>query len=274
MEKMVMPNEQIKKFEKTLIKPIKPQKGKKLYTGVDLGTAYIVLAVVDEEGNPVGGAMRFASVVKDGIVVDYMGAVKIVRELKNELEEKLECELELAGAAYPPGTKDSIEKTIINIAQAAELEVISTVDEPTAANEVLGINDGVVVDIGGGTTGTAILENGEVVHVDDEPTGGTHLSLVISGAYNVSFEEAEKIKTDPARALELLPVVKPVIQKMASIIKQHIRNYKVDVIYLAGGTSCLVGIEKIIEKEIGIKVYKPKNPFLVTPLGIALNTLY
>ncbi|MEM5817285.1 MAG: ethanolamine utilization protein EutJ, partial [Desulfitobacterium hafniense] len=41
---------------------------KKLYTGVDLGTAYTVLAVVDEEGTPVAGAMRFAQVVRDGLV--------------------------------------------------------------------------------------------------------------------------------------------------------------------------------------------------------------
>ena len=30
-------------------------------------------------------------------------------------------------------------------------------------------------------------------------------------------------------------------------------------------------IEKIIEKETGIKTVKPENPFLVTPAGIAMN---
>ena len=50
-----------------------------------------------------------------------------------------------------------------------------------------------VVDIGGGTTGLAILKEGKVVQIEDEPTGGTHLTLVLSGNYHVSFEEAEAI---------------------------------------------------------------------------------
>jgi ethanolamine utilization protein EutJ len=43
--------------------------GETLYTGVDLGTSYIVLSVVDGSGKPVGGAKCFAKVVKDGLVV-------------------------------------------------------------------------------------------------------------------------------------------------------------------------------------------------------------
>ena len=56
------------------------------YTGVDLGTACIVLAVLDENYKPVAGAYRYADVVRDGMVVDYLGAVRIVRELKKEIE--------------------------------------------------------------------------------------------------------------------------------------------------------------------------------------------
>ena len=58
-------NNLIKAYEKTFDKPKKATKGKTLYTGVDLGTAYIVLAVVDEDGTPIAGAMQFAEVVKD-----------------------------------------------------------------------------------------------------------------------------------------------------------------------------------------------------------------
>ena len=47
-----------------------------LRTGVDLGTANIVLAVVDEQNRPVAGASYPSTVVRDGIVVDYMGAVR------------------------------------------------------------------------------------------------------------------------------------------------------------------------------------------------------
>ena len=248
-------------------------KGKKLYTGVDLGTAYIVLAVVDEDGNPAGGAMRFAQVVKDGLVVDYLGAVNIVRELKTGLGERLDHSLELAGVAYPPGTAEGDRQAISHVTEASGIEVKTVIDEPTAANEVMDIKNGAVIDIGGGTTGIAILKDGRVVYVADEATGGTHFNLVISGAYKIPFEQAEQLKQDPEKQGELFPIVKPVMQKVASIISRHIKGHDVSTIYLAGGTSCFRAIEQVVRDETGITTVKPDNPFLVTPLGIALSVL-
>ena len=58
-----------------------------LKVGVDLGTANIVLAVVDSENKPIAGATYPSTVVKDGIVVDFIGASKAVRKMKADLEE-------------------------------------------------------------------------------------------------------------------------------------------------------------------------------------------
>ena len=243
----------------------------KLYVGVDLGTAYIVVVVVNGKGEPVACALEFAQVVRDGLVVDYVGATQIVRRLVGQLQERLGRELEDAAIAVPPGTGVRECATHRHVVEGAGLNVTSILDEPTAANAVLNVENGVIVDIGGGTTGLSILENGKVVYVADEPTGGTHLTLVLAGNYGVSFEEAEKIKKDPARQREVFTVVKPVIEKMASIINSHIRGRDVSDIYLVGGTCCLKDMEKIIAKETGKPVCKPSNPFLVTPLGIALN---
>ena len=243
----------------------------KLYVGVDLGTAYIVVVVVNGSGEPVACALEFAQVVRDGLVVDYVGATQIVRRLVGQLQERLGRELEDAAIAVPPGTGVRECATHRHVVEGAGLNVISILDEPTAANAVLNVENGVIVDIGGGTTGLSILENGKVTYVADEPTGGTHLTLVLAGNYGVSFEEAETIKKDPARQREVFTVVKPVIEKMASIINSHIRGRNVSDIYLVGGTCCLKDMEKIIAKETGKPVCKPSNPFLVTPLGIALN---
>ena len=243
----------------------------KLYVGVDLGTAYIVVVVVNGDGEPVACALEFAQVVRDGLVVDYVGATQIVRRLVGQLQERLGRELEDAAIAVPPGTGVRECATHRHVVEGAGLNVTSILDEPTAANAVLNVENGVIVDIGGGTTGLSILENGKVVYVADEPTGGTHLTLVLAGNYGVSFEETEKIKKDPARQREVFTVVKPVIEKMASIINSHIRGRNVSDIYLVGGTCCLKDMEKIIAKETGKPVCKPSNPFLVTPLGIALN---
>ena len=263
-------DEFIDKFEKVIKNPIK-SKSKVYYTGVDLGTACVVIAVLDENFQPVAGAYRYADVVRDGMVVDYIGAVRIVRQLKEEIEEKLGTELIYAASAIPPGTDELDSGAIKNVVQGAGFELTNIMDEPTAANELLKMKNGVVVDIGGGTTGISVLKDGKVVYVTDEPTGGTHFSLVVAGAYSKSFEEAELYKRDPKNHKELLSVLTPVIEKVSGIISRHIKNFEVDEISIVGGTCCLEGIEKVIEKNTKIKTRKPKNPMFVTPLGIALS---
>ena len=258
--------ERVVQSETKTFKPVSD----KLKVGLDLGTAYIVLVVLDEEDNPIACEKQAASVLKDGVGVDYVGALQIVRTLKEKLEARIGTELQYCAIAMPAGTEDSV-KTHQYIAEGAGLEVTNILDEPSAANAIYQIEDGVVVDIGGGTTGLAILKNGKVVQIEDEPTGGTHLSLVLSGNYKISFAEAEEIKQNYKRHKEIFPVVKPVIEKMASIVNRYVKKDEVDTLYLCGGTCCLTGIEKVFEKETGIKTIKPANPFLVTPTGIAMN---
>lgn len=258
--------DQVEKSETITFKPI----GNKLKCGLDLGTAYIVLVVLDEENNPIACEKQAADVLRDGVVIDYCGALKIVRELKKKLEDRIGCELMNCAIAMPAGTENST-RTHQYVAEGAGFEVVNILDEPTAANSIYQIRDGVVVDIGGGTTGLAIFKEGTVIRIEDEPTGGTHLSLVLAGNYHIRFAEAEMIKQDYSRHREILPVVKAVIEKMASIISKYIDKQQTDMIYLCGGTCCLTGIEKIIEHETGVPTVKPRNPFLVTPAGIAMN---
>lgn len=242
----------------------------KLKVGVDLGTAYIVLVVLDEENNPIACEKQAASVLRDGVVVDYTGALNMVRTLKEKLEQRIGRELVNCAIAMPAGTESSV-KTHQYVAEGAGFEVTAVLDEPSSANAIYQIQDGVIVDIGGGTTGLAVLKDGKVVNIEDEATGGTHLSLVLAGNYHISFQEAEAMKQDYAKHREILPVVKATIEKMASIINRYVTREEADTIYLCGGTCCLTGMEKIIEKETGIRTVKPANPFLVTPAGIAMN---
>lgn len=252
----------------------KPRAAKSdLFCGVDLGTAYLVITVVDSEGRPVAGNMTYASVVKDGLVVDYIGAVDRVRRLKAALEERLGRSLDRCAVSYPPGVNPADVRSHRHVGEAAGFEVADLVDEPTAANAVLGIRNGAVVDVGGGTTGIAVFRDGKVAYTADEPTGGTHFSLVLAGAYRIPFEEAENLKKDPGRQKEILPVVTPVIQKVASIIRTHLQRCPAESLYLVGGTCCLTGLAGIVEREVGIPTFQPQNPLLVTPLGIALHCL-
>ncbi|QGY41893.1 ethanolamine utilization protein EutJ [Pseudodesulfovibrio cashew] len=258
-------------LERCLTETVPVSADERLRVGVDLGTAYIVVVVLNDAGDPVACAMEFARVVKDGLVVDYIGATRIVRRLVDDLGRRLGRTLTRAAIAVPPLTGGKDCKTHRYVVEGAGLEVTGTLDEPTAANAVLGLENGVVVDIGGGTTGLSVLEAGEVVYVADEATGGTHVSLVLAGNYDLTLNEAEEFKMDRSRQAEVLSVVRPVIQKMASIVARHIDGRNVSSICLVGGTCCLEGLEGVMEKELGLPVFKPANPFLVTPMGIALN---
>jgi len=264
-------NSLIRKVEESEYETFQP-KNDRLKVGVDLGTAYIVVVVLDENNNPVACEKQAAEVLRDGVVVDYTGALRIVKELREKLNKRLGTELVNCAIAMPAGTESSVQ-THRYVAEGAGFEVTNILDEPTAANAVYQIENGVVVDIGGGTTGLAVFKNGKVVKTADEPTGGTHLSLVLSGNYHISFADAEAIKQDYARHREIMPVVRAVIEKMASIVTKYIDKDSVDTIYLCGGTCNLTGIEKVFEKQTGIRTVKPKNPFFVTPTGIAMNCI-
>ncbi len=242
-----------------------------LRTGVDLGTANIVLAVVDQDDRPVAGITYPSTVVRDGVVVDYMGAVRTVTQLKAELEDQLGVTLDAGGCAIPPGVVSGSVKAIGNVVEAAGFRLTSTVDEPTAAASVLGITDGAVVDVGGGTTGISILKDGKVIFVDDEPTGGTHMTLVLAGFHGCDTKEAELMKRDPAQEHSVFPVIKPVVEKMAAIVKRCLAKYPVDTVYVVGGACCFTEFETVFQKYLEVPVVKPAAPLLVTPLGIAMN---
>ncbi|MCJ7625374.1 MAG: hypothetical protein MUO76_17895, partial [Anaerolineaceae bacterium] len=75
----------------------------RLHIGVDLGTAYLVLVVLNNKMEPIIGEYRFAQVVRDGLVVDYIGAVDLIRDMKRNIESKLGKPLTHAATGYPPG---------------------------------------------------------------------------------------------------------------------------------------------------------------------------
>lgn len=259
-------------FESSLALNREPPKGP-LYAGVDLGTAYTVTAVVDADAVPVAGVItKSRSSIRDGLVLDYVGAMDILRR-QVKILHGAGFAIQTASAAYPPGTTGRNAEAFAHVLEAAGLRVCGLIDEPTAASLVLEITDGAVVDIGGGTTGISVLQNGEVIYTADEATGGIHVDLVIAGHYKIDTDEAERRKTDPTLQGAIFPLIMPVFQKMAAIAHRHLEQHPVKTLYLVGGTSCFPGIEQVMEDETGLAVERPVNPLWVTPLGIALSCL-
>lgn len=239
--------------------------------GVDLGTAYLVMLVLDRQNQPLAGNYEFAQVVRDGLVVDFIGAVDRLKAMKQSLEERLGFELTHAATAYPPGVPAGEQRATAYVLDSAGLACSGLIDEPSAANKVLGLKNGAVVDVGGGTTGVAILQDGEIVYTADEATGGTHFSLVIAGALNLSFEEAEERKKQNDQQQALYAHVRPVMEKVASIVDRHIQSYNVDEIVLVGGTSMFRGMANVVQEWTGVNTWMPDHPMFVTPYGIAIQ---
>ena len=242
-----------------------------VHVGVDLGTAYTVLVVLDENHQPIAGTYHFAQIVRDGLVVDFVGAVDLLLKMKSQVEEKLGFTLTSAASGYPPGVPQAEVRATANVLYGAGLDCTGLIDEPSAANNVLQIKNGAIVDVGGGTTGIAVLKKGKVVYTADEPTGGTHFSLVIAGSTGSTFEEAEAMKKDPKEQTRLFPVIRPVMEKVGTIVRRHIAGHKVDRIYLVGGTCAYPGMDQVIQEVTGIETLLPGNPLFITPLGIAMN---
>lgn len=245
----------------------------RVHVGVDLGTAYTVLAVLDEHMQPLAGAYRFAQVVRDGLVVDFNGAIQLLQEMKRTVEKRLGFELLSAATTFPPGVSPHEVRATQHVVRAAGFECEQTIDEPTAANAVLQVKDGAVVDVGGGTTGIAIFRDGEVVYTADEPTGGTHFSLVIAGALGLAFEDAETFKKTEANYQRLFPIVRPVMEKVGTIVARHAAAHAVQAIYLVGGTACFPGMDQVVEEVTGIRTVIPGYPLFVTPLGTAMYNI-
>lgn len=244
-----------------------------MHVGVDLGTAYTVIVVLDDDMMPIAGAYRFSQVVRDGVVFDFMGAVQTVKDLKAQVEARLGRPIESAATAYPPGVALAEVRATGFVLQGAGIECSRMVDEATAASTALKVDSGVVVDVGGGTTKLAVIKGGEVVYTADEPTGGTHFTLVVAGAMGLPFTEAEALKTDVSKQASLFVAVKPVMEKVASIVSRHVAAYSPERIYLCGGSARFPGMDKVLESETGIPTVIPGEPLFVTPIGIAMNNI-
>src|SRR4051794_3207865 len=183
----------------------------RLRVGVDLGTATCVLVVLrdgaDGREHPLWVGAWPSGALRDGVVVDFAAAIETVRRLKADAERGLGVELRTASTAYPPRIPRADARACAYVCQSAGFLDVDLVDEVTAAQRTLEIRDGVVVDVGGGSTGVGIFRAGRLERLDDCPGGGHHLDLMLAGALGLPLEEAEPYKR--AHPRESFPILVP-----------------------------------------------------------------
>src|SRR5258708_19225383 len=67
-----------------LISPVGTYRGV-LHVGVDLGTAYTVLVVLDEHYKPIAGEYHYAELVRDGLLVHFIGPLYLPPHTQSSL---------------------------------------------------------------------------------------------------------------------------------------------------------------------------------------------
>lgn len=238
-----------------------------LRVGVDLGTASCVLAVLDAAGQPAYVASHPSGALRDGVVVDFAAAQRTVRLLKEEAERSLGAALTAAATAYPPCIAEPDARACRFVCEAAGFDKVALTDEVTAAQHVLGIADGVVVDVGGGSTGVGVFRSGQRLALADRPGGGHHLDLVLAGALGITTEEAERRKrVDPAGSL---PHLVPCLERIAESVRLMTAGAEDLPLHLAGGALMIPGAAEVISSYLGRQAVSYPHALLITPLGIA-----
>lgn len=241
--------------------------GDGLRVGVDLGTASCVLVVLDARDQPVWLDAHPSGALRDGVVVDFARATGTVRRLKERAEQVLGASLTDAATGYPPCIPAGDARACRYVCEAAGFGNVALVDEVSAAQRTLEVSDGVVVDVGGGSTGVGVFRGGRLEALDDRAGGGHHLDLILAGALGMRVEEAEKRKREhPA---ESLPVLVPGLERIAESIRRMTQGAEALPLHLAGGALMIPGAGDVLAKYLERPVMTYPHALLITPIGIA-----
>jgi ethanolamine utilization protein EutJ len=237
--------------------------------GVDLGSATIVLTAIDGQGRPIYWDCLPCQAVRDGVVVNFGDAVTAVKQLKITATTALGSEIASAATAFPPGVPEAEARACRYVLENAGMSCRRLVDEVSAAQALLRLQDGAIVDVGGGSTGVGIVVNGVVVALDDQPGGGHHLDLILAGALGIPVERAEELKRRGEQ--DYSHILRPGIERIASSIVRQIGDHAVQSIHLVGGAVRVAHAASIVAGFCGIQTWAYPHSELVTPFGIAMS---
>jgi cell division protein FtsA len=218
-----------------------------------------------------------------------------IREPRGMSGVRLEAKIHIVTAAVTSA------QNIVKCCNKAGLNVIDIILEPLASGEAVLADDerdlGVcLLDIGGGTTDTAVFSGGSVKHTSVLGFGGYHISNDIAVGLRTPFEEAERIKKKfgvaAARFLSsddvltvpsvggrrprevsrkiLCEIIEPRVDEILSLARQGIEKAGLaeripSGVVLTGGCSALEGMVELAE-EIFETPVRRGTPMHVTGL--------
>ena len=126
-----------------------------------------------------------------------------------------------------------------------------------------------VADIGATMTSLNILHDGKTIYTREQGFGGRQLTEEIQRRYGLSYEEAGLAKKHGGLPDNYIPDVlepfkKAMLQQIARSLQFFVSssaNRGVDALILAGGCSSIPGLDKLVERDLGIPSYIA-NPFI------------
>ena len=182
---------------------------------VDNGDKKQVLAVGEEANRMIGrtpGNIRAIRPMRTGVIGDFEVAQVMIKHFIRKAHPKRGFANPRVIVSVPSGATQVERRAIQEAAEAAGARRVSLLEEPMAAaiGAGLPVNEptgSMIVDIGGGTTGVAVISLGGIVTALTLRIAGYRLDEVIAAyirrAHNVAIGEAtaERIKIEVGSAL-------------------------------------------------------------------------
>ncbi len=165
----------------------------------------------------------------------------------------------------------------VSLVKASELNpIVMDVDSFALQNALeLGIaeqnNCYAIVNIGAEELGINAVKNGISLFTRDSSYGGSEITREIMSEFNITFEEAEKIKLTGTKVDQEKKSLEEIFSSVVSGWVQEIKraldfvantypDESIERIYVCGGSARISGFQKYLERETTIPVFE-LNPF-------------
>lgn len=164
-------------------------------------------------------------------------------------------------------SKAGLKANIVDVEAFAMENAFSLLSDQFA--DSTGAQTVAITDIGSTMASLNVLHDGRVVYTREQGFGGKQLTEEIQRRYGLSYEEAGLAKRhgglpDNYTVDVLEPFKKAMVQQIQrslQFFESSSANREIDSIVLAGGCASITGIDKLVEKNLGVPVYIA-NPFI------------
>lgn len=164
-------------------------------------------------------------------------------------------------------SKAGLKANIVDVEAFAMENAFSLLSDQFA--DSTGAQTVAIADIGSTMASLNVLHDGRVVYTREQGFGGKQLTEEIQRRYGLSYEEAGLAKRHGGLpdnyTLDVLEPFKKAmvqqIQRSLQFFESSSANREIDSIVLAGGCASITGIDKLVEKNLGVPVYIA-NPFI------------